>query len=30
MYGGFGGCSINLIKKGNEVIIKEQFAKKIF
>jgi galactokinase len=30
MGGGFGGCTINLIKKGNEVIIKEQFAKRYF
>jgi hypothetical protein len=28
--GGFMDVPINLIKKGNEVIIKEQFAKDIF
>jgi galactokinase len=30
MGGGFGGCTINLVKKGNEEAIKEQFVKRYF
>lgn len=30
MGGGFGGCTINLVKKGNEEAIKEQFTKRYF
>ncbi|NGY36793.1 galactokinase [Flavobacterium sp. XN-5] len=30
MGGGFGGCTINLVKKGNEEAIKAQFAKRYF
>jgi galactokinase len=26
MGGGFGGCTINLIKKGNEAAVKEKFS----
>jgi len=27
MGGGFGGCTINLVKKGSETVIKEKFTK---